>query len=234
MSWLWRSRVSTAIVQLCPGSAGKRFILGSKFIEGLFVKLFKIEERVVRTLGRAYEFVKFHLDCLGVSILCVLNEKHHEEGDYRRAGIDDQLPRVAEAEHWASNDPHCNDGHGEGKYSWLTTEVRCLFRESRVPRNFLHTDSRFLAPTFKITGAARLYRAASGALQGWAPRLQCRDEFVWRYVGLTQDTCQRAHFDFAVHGDDTAFRTTTHDDVAPGLPKLLESQTLQRSNYSST
>lgn len=92
----------------------------------------------MRALGSSYEFVKFHLDCLGVSILCVLNEKHHEEGDYRRAGIDDQLPSVAEAEHWASDDPQCNYGHGERKHSWLATEVSCLLREPGVPRFFAY------------------------------------------------------------------------------------------------
>ena len=72
-----------------------------------------------------------------------------------------------------------------------------------------------------------------GMTNDWAPQLQGRDEFVWRYVSLTQDTCQRAHFDFAVHGDDTAFGTTAHDDVASGLAKLLETQALQRPYYGS-
>lgn len=62
---------------------------------------------------------------------------------------------------------------------------------------------------------------------GWAPRLQGRDELVWGYVGLAQDTRQRADLEFAVQGDDTAFGTATHDDVASGLAKLLKPQALQ-------
>ena len=42
------------------------------------------------------QFVEFHLDCLGVPTLGVLNEKDHQEGDDRGAGVYDQLPCVAE------------------------------------------------------------------------------------------------------------------------------------------
>lgn len=66
--------------------------------------------------------------------------------------------------------------------------------------------------------------------KGRTPPLQSRDEFVRRYVGLTQDTCQRACLDFAVHWNE-AFGTTAHDDVASGLAKLLKPQVLQRPNY---
>lgn len=69
-----------------------------------------------------------------------------------------------------------------------------------------------------------------------SPALQDRNEFVWRYVGLSQDTCQRADFDFVLHGNDTAFGTTAQDeqdDMASGLAKPLEAQTLQGSYHGS-
>ena len=68
---------------------------------------------------------------------------------------------------------------------------------------------------------------------GCAPRLQGRDEFVGRHIGLAQDASQGAHLDFAVHGDDAAFGATAHDDVASGLTQLFETQTLQRPYYGS-
>jgi len=70
-------------------------------------------------------------------------------------------------------------------------------------------------------------------LQGEEPRLQGRNEFLWGYVGLTQDACQRTHFYFAVHGDDTAIGTSAHNDMASGLTQLLESQAFQRPNHRS-
>lgn len=77
----------------------------------------------------------------------------------------------------------------------------------------------------------RLGKPGPCGLPGWAPRLQGRDEFVCRYVRLTQDPCQSADFDYAMQGDDAAFGTTTHDDVASGLANLLETKALQRSHH---
>ncbi len=78
-----------------------------------------------------------------------------------------------------------------------------------------------------ISFMAAIYR---GSL---APRLQGRDEFICRYVGLTQNTCQRAYFDFAMHGDDTSSGAAAQDDVATGLAQLFESQALQCPYYGS-
>jgi len=55
------------------------------------------------------QFVEFLLDCFGVSILGVLNEKDHQEGDDRSASIYDQLPRVAEVEQRTCDDPNDDD-----------------------------------------------------------------------------------------------------------------------------
>jgi hypothetical protein len=66
---------------------------------------------------------------------------------------------------------------------------------------------------------------------GWAPRSQGCDEFVWRYVGLAQNTRKSANLDFAVHRNDTAFGTTPHDDVATGLANLHKPQPFKRPYY---
>ena len=55
----------------------------------------------MRAFGCANEFIEFHLDCFSVSILCVLNQKDHQECDDRGAGVDDQLPGVTEVEYSA-------------------------------------------------------------------------------------------------------------------------------------
>ncbi len=40
--------------------------------------------------------VELELHSRGVTVLGVLNEKHHEKGEYRRRRVDDQLPGIAE------------------------------------------------------------------------------------------------------------------------------------------
>jgi hypothetical protein len=39
-----------------------------------------------------------------------LNEEDYEKGDDRGAGVDDQLPSVAEIRNWAGDSPNCNHG----------------------------------------------------------------------------------------------------------------------------
>ena len=51
----------------------------------------------MRALGSADEFIELELDGFRVSILCVLNQEDHQEGDDGGAGVDHQLPRVTEA-----------------------------------------------------------------------------------------------------------------------------------------
>jgi len=76
----------------------------------LFIgKLLEIDEFIARVFNRANEFVQFQVNCLGVSILGVLNQKYHQEGDNGRSGVDDQLPRVGKVKNGASNEPDDND-----------------------------------------------------------------------------------------------------------------------------
>ena len=53
----------------------------------------------------ADQLVELELDRLGVAVLRVLDQEHHQERDDRRAGVDDQLPGVAEAEERPGDEP---------------------------------------------------------------------------------------------------------------------------------
>jgi hypothetical protein len=66
--------------------------------------------------ARADQFVEFGLDRDTVAVLGVLDEEHHQEGDDRRAGVDDELPGVGIAEHGPCYRPRDDDGaaHCEG------------------------------------------------------------------------------------------------------------------------
>jgi len=55
------------------------------------------------------------MHCFGISILGVLNQKYHEEGDDGRGGVDDQLPSVGEVKRRAGEDPNEDDEHSAAK-----------------------------------------------------------------------------------------------------------------------
>src|SRR5882724_9531847 len=55
------------------------------------------------------------MHCFGVTILGVLNQKHHEEGDDGRGRVDDQLPSVGKMKRRTGEEPNKNDEHGRRK-----------------------------------------------------------------------------------------------------------------------
>jgi hypothetical protein len=55
------------------------------------------------------------LDRGRVAILRVLNQKHHQEGDDGRAGVDDKLPRIRKLKERAGDGPHEDGGEGKTK-----------------------------------------------------------------------------------------------------------------------
>jgi len=75
----------------------------------LIGKVLEIHEFIARVFERANELVQFQMNCLSVSILGVLNQKYHQEGDNGRSGVYDQLPRVGIVKNGASNEPDDND-----------------------------------------------------------------------------------------------------------------------------
>ena len=40
------------------------------------------------------EFIELQVDSLGITILSILDEKHHQEGHNGCTGIDNELPRI--------------------------------------------------------------------------------------------------------------------------------------------
>lgn len=67
----------------------------------------------------ADEFIKLHLDGNAVSVLGILNEEDHEEGDDGRSGIDDELPGIAEMKHRTGDQPRKDDAASEKKCDGL-------------------------------------------------------------------------------------------------------------------
>ena len=80
----------------------------------------------MRAVHCADQLVEFELDRMAITILGVLNQKYHQKCDDRRAGVDDQLPGVAELEYRACDPPDDDDQSGDD-------ECRRMARGSRRP-----------------------------------------------------------------------------------------------------
>jgi len=78
----------------------------------------KIERDLMKLVPReqcADDLIKFEMHCFGVTILCVLNQKYHQECDNRRSSVDDQLPGVGKMKSRSRKKPDTNDKHSSSK-----------------------------------------------------------------------------------------------------------------------
>ncbi len=55
---------------------------------------FEIDEMRACSFYASEQLIKFQMNRLCIAVLRVLDQENHQERDYRRAGIDDQLPGV--------------------------------------------------------------------------------------------------------------------------------------------
>ena len=86
-----------------------------EFFEFIFRHLIEVDEAVARFFHGMNQLIELELHDLGVAVLRVLNEEHHEEGDDGRAGVDDELPGVREAEERPGRRPDDDGGHREDR-----------------------------------------------------------------------------------------------------------------------
>ena len=80
-----------------------------------FGKIFDIDQIIASALHRRNYLVKLQMNCLRVLVLRTLNEKDHQEGYYRRAGINYKLPGVREVKQWACQSPNNNHRQSENE-----------------------------------------------------------------------------------------------------------------------
>src|SRR5688572_15924457 len=164
---LGRPRIFASTLHLRPRCGGERLILRPEGLEIVFIELFEVDQRVVRTLRRANELVQLHLDRLGVAVLSALNQEDHQERHDRGCGVDHQLPGVAEAEDRTADRPRQNERGGNDKHLWPTAEARRGLGKVGKPGGIAHEKNgdgpRF--PRSEITEYVPiLERLTSGAL----------------------------------------------------------------------
>ncbi len=75
-----------------------RFNHLTEFLMNLFEifirRIIKIDHHVPRVFIRPDEFIDFQVKSAAFAVLGVLDEKDHEKGHDRRAGIDNELPGI--------------------------------------------------------------------------------------------------------------------------------------------
>ena len=85
---------NTALIAVVLGLFAQPLKLLLELSQLVIGKIFKIEEFIARAPDGANELIQLQLHGLGGAVLCVLNKKHHQEGDDRGDCVDDKLPGV--------------------------------------------------------------------------------------------------------------------------------------------
>jgi hypothetical protein len=86
----------------------------------------------VCTACGANQLVEFDLHGGGVSVLRVLDEKHHDESDDGGRCVDDELPCVAVLKNRARDEPNGDDRYGKGECGGATCDAGGFFGETGV------------------------------------------------------------------------------------------------------
>jgi len=131
----WRGMV--AIVSIVLRFSADALELFFELFQILVRKLFKIDQFISRAFDGTNDLIKFQMNGFGIAVLGVLNQEHHEEGNDRGGGVDDELPRVGEMKSRASEAPHGDDEDGSSKSPGAAENNRRLVRENAkgIPYN---------------------------------------------------------------------------------------------------
>ena len=100
-----------------------------EFLKLRIRKVLKIDEFITRVFDRANEFIQFQMNCFGVAVLSILNQKDHEKGDDCRGRVNDQLPGIGKMKSGAGNEPDEDDKHSSGKCPCAAEHDRGAARE---------------------------------------------------------------------------------------------------------
>ena len=96
--------------------------------------LLDVDHVIPRMIQRQDQLIQLQVDRPRIAVLRVLDQEHHQERHDRRAGIDDELPRVAEAEHGTADPPDDDDQRGNDERDRLAGRARRAVGETREPR----------------------------------------------------------------------------------------------------
>ncbi len=105
----------TALIAVVLGLFAELLKLLFELLQVLIGEIFEIDKFIARAPDGADELIQLQLHGLGVAVLCVLNKKHHQEGNDRGGCVDDKLPGIGKMERWPSKYPDQNHQHSPDK-----------------------------------------------------------------------------------------------------------------------
>src|SRR2546428_12763415 len=105
--------------------------------ELLFGPVLELHEPGAGAFDGTKQLVELEIDRFAVTVLGVLDDEHHQEGDDRGARIDDELPRIGEAVFRPERRPH-DDGQHCGQKRPRRPEI-VSGRPSKPPEGLSHT-----------------------------------------------------------------------------------------------
>lgn len=132
-------------------------------IELFIGEVFDIDELIAGFLLRLDELIEFEMNGMRVTILRVLNQKHHEECKNSRAGINNELPRIGETEYGTAQRPHEDNQYCAGKCPWGADVLTRLLRYPS--ENFMHSASiphGVNTPILESTQDSVVFQSGSG------------------------------------------------------------------------
>ena len=125
-----RSVPSPAVAEDFVRRIGSGAQLPVKILQLLFGEIFDGGETVLGALHRNDQLVELELNRLRVAVLGVLDEEHHQKGDDGRAGVDDELPGVAEVKQRPGDGPNQDRQCGKKKCGRCTGRMCGGMRKS--------------------------------------------------------------------------------------------------------
>src|SRR5438067_1675476 len=129
------------------------------------------DELLARLVDCAQELVELGLHRRTVAVLAVLDQEYHQEGDDRRSGVDDQLPRIGIMEDGPGRRPDEDhaDGEAEGQRMTGPGGGSCRAPVEETPHAPTNARAIALVPSwlFSPSGAPR-----RGDCRRWAASLR--------------------------------------------------------------
>src|SRR5260221_8214970 len=68
-------------------------------------KIFEIDHIVSSTFNTANQLIQFQMDSLGITVLRILDQKHHQERDDCRSSVNHELPGIRKLKNRPGNGP---------------------------------------------------------------------------------------------------------------------------------
>src|SRR5262245_17649767 len=106
----------------CSGLLGEPLVqapeLLLEMLDLVVREILEVHELRARTLDRADELVELKVQRLGVAVLRVLDQEHHQEREDRGARVDDELPRVRVVKGGARHGPRDHQHQREEEREW--------------------------------------------------------------------------------------------------------------------